>query len=172
LKQLPCDASAFYDVEGFDRKLIKKIALVAMNVKRSKGKRPYQGALQAIRENICKDGTITYEHAKAGFYAFIEKHKGIENYICSDFGIKGMFYDSLIMEGCMYELMVKPKQRIVIYSAHDELVCPADPDIVKIVLAQMEKSYCKVIKDALVKSHKLNKNDPLPEWIKPSIKQS
>jgi len=170
LEPLPCDASAFYIVEGFEKQLIKDIALIAMNVKRSKGKRPYQGALQAIRENICQDGKVTYEHAKAGFYAFIEKHKAIENYICSDFGIKGMFYDSEIMDDCLRKLMIKPKQSIVVYSAHDELLCLSDPDIVKFVLAQMEKSYCKVIKDALVQSHKLNKNDPLPEWIKPSIK--
>lgn len=169
LEPLPCDASAIYVVEGFEKQLIKDIALIAMNVKRSKGKRPYQGALQAIRENICENSTITYEHAKAAFYAFIDKHKAIENYICSDFGIKGMFYDSQIMDDCLHKLMIK--RGIVIYSAHDEALCFPDPDIVKIVLAQMEKSYCKVIKDALVQSHKLNKTEPLPEWIKPSIKR-
>lgn len=170
MEPLPCDASAIYVVDGFDKQLIKDIALIAMNVKRSKGKRPYQGALQAIKKNVCKDGTITYEHAKAAFYAFIEKHSAIENYICSDFGIKGMFYDSQIMDDCLYNLMIK--QGIIIYPIHDELLCPADPDIVKVVLDQMEKSYCKVIKDALVRCRKLNKNEPLPEWIKPSIKQN
>lgn len=167
MEELPCDPKNFYDVIGFDRQLIKHIALIAMNVKRSKGKRPYQGALQSIRDNICQDGKVTYEHAKAGFYAFIEKHKAIENYICSDFGIKGMFYDSQIMDDCLYELMIK--QGIIIYPVHDELLCPADPDVVKVVLAQMEMSYCKVIKDALVQNGKLNKNQPLPDWIKPSI---
>lgn len=143
-----------------------------MNVKRSKGKRPYQGALQSIRENICEDGKITYPHAKAAFYAFIEKHNGIEDYICSDFGIKGMYLDSLIMEDCLYQLMVKPKQGIIVYPTHDELLCQNSPDTVRLVTEQMVKSYQKVVKDALVQSGKLDKSDPLPEWIKPSIKRS
>lgn len=143
-----------------------------MNVKRSKGNRPYQGALQSIKDNICEDGSVTYTHAKAAFYAFIEKHKDIENYICSDFGIKGMYLDSLIMDDCLYELMVKPRQGVTIWPVHDELLCPADPDIVKLVMDQMVKSYRKVVKNALVQGNKLKKNEVLPEWVKPSIKRS
>lgn len=136
-----------------------------MNVKRSKGKNVYQGALQAIRKNICKPKGIDYKVAKAAFYAFLEKHKDVEEYICSDFGIKAMYYDSLIMGDCYYNLFIK--QGIPILSAHDELCFP--PDKVDIVLPQMISSYRKVMKDALVQKGMLSKDEPLPDWMVPVI---
>ena len=97
--------------------------------------------------------------------AFKKHHKGIENYICSDFGIKAMYYDSLIMEDCLTQLMLR--KGIVVLPEHDELFCPHDK--INIVKDQMAESYCKVMKTALIENKVLTKSQPLPDHIKPVI---
>lgn len=48
LSFLTFDGATIYDCTGYDRDLIKDIALIAMNVAPSKGKRPYQGTLPLL----------------------------------------------------------------------------------------------------------------------------
>lgn len=156
-----------YDVAGYDRSFMKKVLLIAINSSRSNGKSPYQGAIQAIQSNVSPDYKIPYCDAKDALDAFIEKHKSIENFICSDFGVTAMYHDGLIIEDCLRELVLN--SGIIVLPVHDELLCPSE--CVDFVKNQMIQSYRKVLKQVLVKNGKLKKSEQLPVEFVPLIKQ-
>jgi len=126
----------------------------------------------AISEKLRSNGIadLKYSEVKILLDDFVQSHLKISNYICSDFGIKAMYYDGLIIEDCLRELMIKKgKKGIPILPIHDELLCPVES--VDVVKEQMVLSYRKVLKNALVSSGKMAKDDPLPNDLCPIIKQ-
>jgi hypothetical protein len=72
----------------------------------------------------------------------------------------------MMIEDCLKELMVK--QGVIVLPVHDELLCPADK--VDIVFKQMVSSYRKSMRLALIQKKLLTSNDPLPDYIKPIVK--
>ena len=159
-----------YKIKNYNseyRKIFKNVCLVGMNAPSERS------AICAIQKKILKE--IGYKpeqkEVKKWLRNFKKHHYKISNYICSDFGIKAMYYDSLIMQYCLNELMIKNRNNnqeiIYVLPEHDELLCPRDK--VEVVKKQMEAQYRKVMKMALVENGKLDKDEPLPDYIKPVI---
>ena len=96
---------------------------------------------------------------------FANFHNKIKERLNSDFAIDAMYLDGQLIDDCLYELMIV--MATVVLPVHDELLCPADK--VDIVKEQMIKSYRKILKVALIRSGKLNKNEQLPDYIVPKI---
>lgn len=159
-------AAAFHDdpyvIDGFGqsyRDIFKIVCLIALNA---------DDRISAVRSIIkkLKDkkiGKFSYKQCSGFLSSFQNHHRQIEDYITSDFGIKAMFYDAKIITDCLRELMIKKK--IIILTVHDEILC--EEKYIDTVKEQMEKSYRKILKWALVNDKKLLKKDqPLPDNLK------
>ena len=100
-----------YVVKGYGlpyRDHFKKVALVAINATdRSK-------AIWAIKNKLFEDelGKFTYWQVESMLKAFEDQHKEIKNYINSDYGLKAMYCDSMMIEDCLKELLIK--QNIIV----------------------------------------------------------
>ncbi len=70
-----------------------------------------------------------------------------------------MFYDSNIISDCLSELMIK--RGIFILTVHDEILCKRKN--IEEVKNQMEVSYRKVLKRALIERKVIGKKQSLPD---------
>ncbi|CAK8722949.1 MAG: hypothetical protein CDV28_16611 [Candidatus Electronema aureum] len=72
-----------------------------------------------------------------------------------------MYYDSNIITDCLSELMIK--KGIFILSVHDEILC--ERKNIDEVNNQMEISYRKVLKKALIERKVIGKEQSLPDEL-------
>ena len=151
-----------YIIDGFGqsyRDIFKIVCLIALNVD------DRISAVRSITKKIQekKLGNFSYKQCSDFLSAFQNHHRQIEGYIASDFGIKAMNYDSRIITDCLRELMIKKK--IIILTVHDEILC--EEKHIDTVKEQMEESYRKILKWALINDKKLlSKEQPLPDNLK------
>ena len=96
---------------------------------------------------------------------FKNQHKEINDFILSDFGVKFMFYDSEIIADCLNELMLK--KGIFMLSVHDEILC--ERHNVEEVKNQMEISYRKILRKALIERKIIDKNQSMPDELQALI---
>lgn len=161
--------SEIYNIKGFDEKLMKKAALISLNVERSEGKNPYQGAVNAIYDNVFEKNRLTRRDAKEYLMGFINHHKKyhkyIENYIANDQGIRAMYLDGMIMEDLLMNLVVY--KNIIALPYHDEILI--QPDSVDVAERQMTESYRKIMAGNLDKEIKVTGTYKLPEWVTPKL---
>jgi hypothetical protein len=149
-----------YIINGYGEKfrdVFKVVALVAFNAEDERS------AIIAISDKLQKEGlaNLNYKEAKKLLIDFRRQHNAIDSFITSDFGIKTMFYDSNIITDCLSKLMIK--RGIFILTVHDEILCQKEH--VEEVKSQMEISYRKVLKKALVERNVIEKEQSLPDEL-------
>jgi len=147
-----------YIINGYGkeyRDVFKIVALIAFNAE------DQRSAITAISEKLRKEelATVNYKEVKKLLIDFRKQHHAIDSFITSDFGIKAMYYDSNIIADCLSELMIK--KGIFILTVHDEILC--ERKNINEVKKQMEISYRKVLKKALVERKLIGKEQPLPD---------
>lgn len=152
-----------YIINGYSkeyRDVFKIVALVAFNAENERS------AITAISDKLRKEGlaNINYKEAKKLLIDFRKQHHEIDSFITSDFGVKAMYYDSNIIAYCLSELMIK--RGIFILTIHDEILCQKNN--VEKVKQQMEISYRKVLKKALVERKVIGK-EQLPDELLQAI---
>ncbi|CAK8719461.1 hypothetical protein LDFHOB_08890 [Candidatus Electronema aureum] len=149
-----------YIINGYGneyRDIFKIVALVAINAESERS------AIFAISNKLEIEGLakVNYKESKKLLIDFRQQHHGIDSFITSDFGVKAMYYDSNIITDCLSELMIK--RGIFILTVHDEILC--ERKNIEEVKNQMEISYRKVLKKALVERKMIGKEQSLPDEL-------
>jgi len=103
-----------YYHKDIPRKHMKIMALIALNAKTERE------ALFAFKKEVNNNTTkYTYNESKAILEAFKELHKPINDYICSDIGIKLQAKDSKMMKSILSEFT---KKDIIVCPIHDSVI--------------------------------------------------
>lgn len=139
------------------RDIFKKVALIAFNAEDEKS--AIFAICKKMKEESIGIAKVSFKEVKKLLIDFRKQHYSIDSFITSDFGIKAMYYDANIITDCLSELMIK--KGIFILSVHDEILC--ERKNIDEVKKQMEISYRKVLKKALIERKVIGKEQLLPD---------